>query len=142
MSRRPRRLFDIFDEMQREFEQSFEGLLSGHSMWDSATGRLEPLTQVTETLDKMIVTMDLPLVRKEDIHLTVEEDHLKLEAPLKRCVKYERWGIQRDCEFRSFYKIVTLPAKVNPEEAKAKFKNGVLSIELPKTIKGHKIKVE
>ena len=135
-------MFRLFDDMEREIEETFENLLSGRSMWDSTTGRLEPLTQVTETLDKIIVTMDLPLVRKEDIRLTIEEDNLKLEAPLARCVKYEHWGIQSHCEFSSFYKIVALPARINPEEAKAKFRNGVLSIELPKTVKGRKITVE
>jgi len=135
-------LFRFFDEVEKEIEETFEGLLSGHSMWDSSTGRLEPLTQVTETLDKIIVTMDLPMVLKQDIHLTIEEDHIKVEAPLQRCVKYERWRIQGQCEFKSFYKILRLPARVNPEEAKAKFKNGVLSIEIPKSVKGHKITVE
>ncbi|MEM3502078.1 MAG: Hsp20 family protein [Candidatus Bathyarchaeia archaeon] len=38
--------------------------------------------------------------------------------------------------------MVELPAKVNPEEAKARFKNGVLSVELPKIVRGHKIPVE
>jgi HSP20 family protein len=135
-------LFKFFDEVEKEIEETFEGLLSGHSMWDSSTGRLEPLTQVTETLDKIIVTMDLPMVRKEDIHLTIEEDHVKVEASLQRCVKYEHWRIQGQCEFKSFYKILRLPARVNPEEAKAKFKSGVLSIEIPKSVKGHKITVE
>jgi len=142
MSWRNRRLFRFFDEVQREIEETFEELMSGHSMWDSSTGRLEPLTQVTETLDKMVVTIDLPLVRKEDIRLTIEENQIKLEAPLERCVRYEHWGIQGDCEFKSFYKILDLPARVNPEEATAKFRNGVLSIELPKTVKGRKITVE
>jgi HSP20 family protein len=86
--------------------------------------------------------MDLPLVRKEDIHLTIEEKNLNLEAPLTRCVRYERWGTHSDCEFSSFYKIVNLPTRVNPDEAKAKFLNGVLSVELPKTVKGKKINVE
>ncbi len=135
-------MFRFFDDMEREIEETFENLISGRSMWDSSTGRLEPLTQVTETLDKIIVTMDLPLARKEDIRLTIEEDNLKLEAPLERCVRYEHWGIQSHCEFSSFYKIVALPARTNPEEAKAKFRNGVLSIELPKTVKGRKITVE
>ncbi len=135
-------MFRFFDEVEKEIEETFEGLLSGHSMWDSSTGRLEPLTQVTETLDKIIVTMDLPMVHKQDIHLTIEEDHVKVEASLQRCVKYERWRIQSQFEFRSFYKILRLPARVNPEEAKAKFKSGVLSIEIPKSVKGHKITVE
>ena len=135
-------MFRFFDEVQREIEETFEELMSGHSMWDSSTGRLEPLTQVTETLDKIVVTIDVPLVRKEDIHLTIEEDQIKLEASLERCVRYERWGSQGDCNFKSFYKILDLPARVNPEEATAKFRNGIISIELSKTVKGRKITVE
>ncbi|MBS7626273.1 MAG: Hsp20/alpha crystallin family protein [Candidatus Bathyarchaeia archaeon] len=143
MVRKGRWLFDYFDEIEREIEEAFEELFYGRPMWDSSTGRLEPLTEVTETLDKIVVTMDLPLVRKENIHLTIEEDYLKLEAPLERTIRFERWGIiPRHCEFKSFYKIVELPAKVNPEEAKARFKNGVLSVELPKIVRGHKIPVE
>lgn len=142
MPRRTGRLFRFFDDMEREIDMAFEDLLSGHSMWDSATGRLEPLTQIRETLNKIVVTMDLPMVHKEYIHLTIEEDHLELQAPLDHCVRYEHWGIQGHSEFKSFYKIVELPSRVNPEEAKARFRNGVLMVELPKTIKGRKIPVE
>jgi len=135
-------LFKSFDDIEREIDETFEELISSRPMWDSSTGRLEPLIQVTESLDKIVVTMDLPLVRKEDIHLTIEEKYLNLEAPLARCVKYERWGTHSDCEFSSFYTVVNLPTRVNPDEAKAKFLNGVLSVELPKTVKGKKINVE
>ena len=135
-------MFKSFDDIEREIDEAFEELMFSRSMWDGSTGRLEPLTQVTESLDKIVVTMDLPLVRKEDIHLTTEEKYLKLEAPLARCVKYARWGTHSHCEFSSFYKIVNLPTRVNPDEAKAKFLNGVLSVELPKTVKGKKINVE
>jgi HSP20 family protein len=136
------KLFKSFDDLEREIDETFEELMSSRPMWDSSTGRLEPLTQVIESLDKIVVTMDLPLVRKEDIHLTIEEKYLNLEAPLARCVKYERWGAHSDCEFSSFYKTVNLPTRVNPDEAKAKFLNGVLSVELHKTVKGKKINVE
>ena len=135
-------MYKSFDDIEREIDEAFEELMSTRPMWDSSTGRLEPLTQVMESLDKIVVTMDLPLVRKEDIHLTIEEKSLNIEAPLSRCVKYERWGTHSDCEFSSFYKVVNLPARVNPDEAKAKFLNGVLSVEMPKTVKGKKINVE
>ncbi len=135
-------MFKSSDDIEREIDEVFEELMSSRPMWDSSTGRLEPLTQITESLDKIVVTMDLPLVRKEDIHLTIEEKCLNLEAQLARCVKYERWGTHSDCEFSSSSKIVNLPARVNPDEAKAKFLDGVLSVELPKTIKGKKINVE
>lgn len=135
-------MFKSFDDIEREVDEVFEELISSRPMWDSSTGRLEPLIQVKESLDKIVVTMDLPLVQKEDIHLTIEEKSLNLEAPLARCVKYERWGTHCDCEFSSFYTVVNLPARVNPDEAKAKFLNGILSVELPKTVKGKKINVE
>jgi HSP20 family protein len=136
------KLFKSFDDIEREIDESFEELMSSRPMWDSSTGRLEPLTQVKESLDKIVVTMDLPLVRKEDIHLTIEEKNLNLKAPLVRCVRYERWGTHSECEFTSFCTIINLPTRVNPDEAKAKFLNGVLSVELPKTVKGKKINVE
>lgn len=94
MPRRTGRLFRFFDDMEREIDMAFEDLLSCHPMWDSATGRLEPLTQVREALNKIVVTMDLPMVHKEDIHLTIEEDHLELQAPLDHCVRYEHWGFR------------------------------------------------
>lgn len=111
---------DIFDELSR-------------GMWSLARGSLEPLTNISETEDKVIVEMDLPLVRKKDIRLRLVEDGLEVEASLIRCVSFERWGtVQRSCEFRSFYKVVPLSSPVVVEGTKATFKRGILRVELKK----------
>lgn len=145
LSRR-RRIFDFigsyFENMEREISQAVDDFFESHPMWDISKESLEPLAEISETNDKIIVSMDLPFVKKENIDLNVSEDSLELEAQLERCVQFEHWGtIQRECEFKRFHKIVALPKKVIPEEAKAKFKNGVLSIEIPKrrAMKGIKI---
>ena len=102
-------------------------------MWSLARGSLEPLTSITETEDVVVVEFDLPLVRKEDVQLRLIEDGLEVEASLIRCVSFERWGtVQRSCEFRTFYKVVSLPSPVVAEGAKAKFKRGILKVELRK----------
>lgn len=92
-----------------------------------------PLTTVTETEDKVIVEVDLPLVKKRNIRLRLVEEGLEVEASLTRCVRFEHWGtVQRNCEFKSFYTIVPLPASVVVEGTKAIFKRGILRVELKK----------
>jgi HSP20 family protein len=111
---------DLFDELARE-------------MWNLKRGSLAPLTSVSETKDKVLVEIDLPLVEKNDIRLKLVEEGLEVEASLMRCVRFERWGtVQRSCEFRSFYTIVPLPSLVVVEGARATFKRGILKVELKK----------
>ena len=111
---------NIFNEFARE-------------MWDLQRHSLEPLASTSETDDEVIVEVDLPLVKKDDIVLRLIEEGLEIEASLTRCVRFERWGtVQRSCEFRSFYKIVPLPSPVVPDGTTATFKKGILRINLKK----------
>jgi len=138
-----RRVFEQMEAIEREIDQAIEQLFYERSMWDTKTGRIKPLAYVTEAEDKIIVSADLPFVRKKDIKLNVGEDTLEIEATMERCVKFERWGtVQRSCEFKTFHRVIKLPSKVFPEKAKAKFKSGILTIDLPKKTKGYKIKIE
>ncbi|MBS7644404.1 Hsp20/alpha crystallin family protein [Candidatus Bathyarchaeota archaeon] len=138
-----RKMFEQIEALEREIGEAFEEFFYERPMWDIKTGRIKPLTYVTEAEDKIVVTADLPFVRKENIKLNVSEDTLEIEAAMERCVRFERWGtVQRSCEFKSFHRIIKLPSEVVPEEAKAKFKCGILTIDLPKKVKGYKIEIE
>jgi len=67
---------------------------------------------------------------------------LEVDATMQRCVKFHRWGtIQRQCEFKSFYKAIKLPSGVNTDKMKAKFEKGILTIEVPKKTKQYKIEI-
>jgi HSP20 family protein len=122
------------------FEEIEESL---GAMWDALEGSLEPLAHIEEEEKVIRVTVDLPLVRKQDIKIRVLDDTLDVEAKLNRCVTFDRWGtVQRRCEFRFFHKSIHLPALVTATGAKATFKKGILVVELPKTIAEHEIKVD
>ena len=111
---------DFIDEFKRE-------------MWNLNRQSLVPLTTVSENEDAVIVEMDLPLVDKKDINLRLVEEGLEIEASLRRCLRFERWGtVQRSCEFSSFYKIIPLPSPVVDEGSKATFNKGILRVELKK----------
>ena len=109
---------DVFDKFNRD-------------MWNLKRGSLEPLTSFSETEDKIIIEIDLPLVSKKDIHLRLVEEGLEVEASLSRFVRLEHWGtVQRSCEFKYFYKIVQLTSPAVSEGAKTTFKKGIFKVEL------------
>lgn len=139
------RLEEIFEEMQRRADRIFEvfepSLLS-KPLWDAERCCLEPLVDVRESADAIVVTVDLPFVdTKEDIDITLLQDSLEIRAKTRRAIRFERWGtVQREIDFNEFRKTLRLPAEVKPEEANATFKRGVLKVLLPK--KTRKMRIE
>lgn len=110
--------------------------------WDIDRRCLDPLVQIREMEDEVIVTADLPCVDKEDIDVSVEENSLKIRAKTKQDLQFERWGgIHRRVRFNSFRKNIKLPSQVDPDEAEAEFKKGVLKVRLKKK-EGKQIEIE
>ena len=134
MAFRRRRLMDWVDEFFGEWTPSW-----------SAEGRcLEPLVDIEDREDEMVISIDLPCVEsKEDVNVMVSEDSIEVRAEMRRALRWERWGLaQKHIEFTSFRKVIQLPTKVKPEESRAVFKNGVLRIKLPKARRKFTISVE
>jgi len=75
-----------------------------------------PLTDVQDTGEKVLVTIDIPGVEKDDIDLNVMDDILVVSVEGKRRYK----------------KRIKLPSKVDPQAAEANYNNGVLEVELDK----------
>ena len=131
-------MFDWFDEF---FEQAFDELM--RPSWDAVGKCLVPLINIEDKEEEIVVTVDLPCVQsKEDIDLNATEDNLEIIAQIKEAIRWQRWGTsQRSLEFKKFRRSIRLPEKVDPESARAVFKNGILRISLPKVRKRHTIKI-
>ena len=90
---------------------------------------VEPLVDVFDEGDVVKVCAELPGVNKEDIRVRVTDD--------------DKLIVSVDSPHRKYYKEIELPAKVNPERARATYKNGVLEVVLEKAEKkGKSITVE
>ncbi len=131
-------MFDWFDEF---FEQAFDELM--RPSWDAVGKCLVPLINIEDKEDEIVVTVDLPCVQsKEDIDLNATEDNLEIIAQIREAIRWQRWGTsQRGLEFKKFRRSIRLPEKVDPEGARAIFKNGILRISLPKVRKRHTIRI-
>ncbi len=94
---------------------------------------MDPLVDIREAENEVLVTADLPCVDRDDIEVRVKEDELILEAKMRREMRFESWGgAHRKISFNSFRKEISLPAKVDIDKTEAKFKNGILEVRLPK----------
>ncbi|MEM3506486.1 MAG: Hsp20/alpha crystallin family protein [Candidatus Bathyarchaeia archaeon] len=105
----------------------------------------EPLIDVYEVNNEVVIVADLPGIEKEKINVNATEDSVEINAEIKRLENIERISyIKQERKYERFYRKISLPVKVKPEYAKSKYENGVLEIRLPKleVKKGVKIRVE
>ena len=143
MWRRKKTILDEFEEIERRVDKFFDQVFSVEPMWNLQAHSLRPLYQVRETKESIRVVVDLPYVEKEGINVRVDEQSIDLSAELRQPIRYERWGTaQRECEFRKLSVTIPLPAEIISDEAVAKFKEGVLTVELPRKMKKRIIRVE
>lgn len=101
-----------------------------------------PATDVVETDDAIVITVEIPGVSKEDIDIAVTGDELSIRA--KRSEEPEGADVSvHKCErsYDVFKRLIRLPTEVKAEESKATICNGVLKITLPKVTVISKTKI-
>ena len=119
------------DRMNRLFNESV-GRLTGKT--DEVFGGFwVPAADIYEDDHEFVVKADLPGLEIKDIDLQIQENivTLKGERLLEKEVEQDRYHrIERS--YGSFQRSFTLPNIVDQEKVKARFKNGVLEIRIPK----------
>lgn len=95
-----------------------------------------PPVDIQETGDAFRLTAELPGLTKEDIHITLENNILRLsgERKFERDAKdVKKEGYHRiERTYGSFARAFTLPSQVNHDKVEAAFENGLLTITVPK----------
>lgn len=125
---RPRR--EIF-AMQDEINRMFSNFFGGPSDDDGIA--LVPPTDIVEDNDEFVVSVELPGMKKNDIKLTVKDDTLTISGSKNRESESKDDRFHRvERSFGSFCRTLSLPSRVNSTNISAEFKDGVLSVKLPK----------
>ena len=99
-----------------------------------------PGKDIIETDDTIIVRVDLAGIKKENIELNLTDTKLKVKAEFEDEHLGELKGNNRRPTL--IRRSVRFPKKVLPEEAEAKFENGLLSVEVPKLEKKESFRVD
>ncbi len=132
--------FDEIRKLQNEFNRFFEDFwrrrdfaISPNISQFSFSGFREPLTDVRETDGEFIVTMELPGIDKNDIELNVTDSDLEIRVERKEMLEEKRSNfIRSERSYKGFYRSLRFPSKVIPDEATARYKDGILEIRIPK----------
>jgi HSP20 family protein len=91
-----------------------------------------PLCDIYETEKELVLKMELPDVKKEDVHVTLENNLLTIRGERKLEEKIERENFYRhERNYGGFLRTFTLPTFVDGEKIFAEFKHGLLTITLP-----------
>lgn len=104
-----------------------------------------PAVDILETENELILKADLPEVKQDQIDIRVEDGTLTLRGERKfEAVKDEKGYHRIERSYGTFSRSFSLPDSIDPEHVKATFKDGVLTVTLPKKeiSKPRQIKVE
>jgi len=94
-----------------------------------------PALDVQEADDHVRVTAELPGLMKEDVELSIEGNNTLVLSGEKKSEEEKKEGgyYRSERYYGSFSRRILLPADVDFDKAEASFKNGVLTVMLPKT---------
>ncbi|MEO5924384.1 MAG: Hsp20/alpha crystallin family protein [Bryobacteraceae bacterium] len=104
-----------------------------------------PAVDIRETENELIVKADIPDMKFEDIDVRLENGTLTLRGERKFDEQKKEGGWHRvERSYGSFERVFSLPDTVNPEGVQADYKNGALTVTLPKKeiAKPRQIKVQ
>lgn len=116
---------ELFEDLWRGFGA---GLAGGETL-----PAFSPRIDVRETDEAIVLSAELPGLEEKDFEVCIDDDVLTLKGE-KRSEHQEAREGHRYVETRSgaFQRRLRLPAEVDPDAVKASFRNGVLTVTVPK----------
>ena len=120
------------NEFNRLFEDFFEN--SGLTPWSERFDGFNPRVNVAEREKEIEVTAELPGIAEEDVDISLTRDVLTIKGEKKQESERKEDNYTRvERSYGSFSRTISLPADVvDADNVEATFKNGVLTIVLPK----------
>ena len=135
--------FDEFDNLFDDFlSRRWPRLLD----WNLPTG-LEsklPKVDIIDHDNEVEVHAALPGVKKEDLDVSITNQTITIRSSTKEEKKEEEKGkyFRREITRGEFQRTVSLPDNVDDANAKASFKDGILTVTIPKTEKSKRKTIE
>jgi len=103
-----------------------------------------PKVDILDHDNNIEVQAALPGVKKEDLDVSVTNQAITIRTSTKQEKKEEEKGkyFRREISRGEFQRTLSLPDNVNGEQAKASFKDGILTVTIPKSEKNKRKTIE
>lgn len=121
--------------MQREINRLFDNFFRGGVQDDGSLGLSYwmPAVDIAEHDNEFVVKVELPGVSKDDVKVTLESNILTIRGEKKQDRETKNENYHRlERTYGSFQRSFTLPSSVRSDKIEAVYKDGILTITLPK----------
>ena len=141
---------NMFDSLQREINSLFEDFTRSLGTYGTQGFNLVPNIDVTENEKEVEITVEMPGLERKDVEISVEDNLLTIRGE-KKIEREQRDDKAKDDNrnvhlaersYGVFYRVLQLPAGVDPSSIKATMANGVLRLTIPKPGKSQAQKIE
>ena len=126
-----------FDEelerMKKKFKWDFRELDDLDKL-EKKSKNLVPLMNISDRGKEIVVKMQLPdVISRRDVKLKISSDGLEVRAKRRNSIEVrKKKSYQKNEASQSYYRLLTLPVKVNHKKAVIGFSKGILVVRLPK----------
>lgn len=123
---------DVFDRYARALALPM-GMRQGRGLFSAEGGEWSPQVDISETDNHFIVTAELPGIKREEVKICIDDGVLNLRGERKEEKEEKGRRFHRTERFYgAFSRSFTLPKNVDESHIEATFKDGVLTLQLPK----------
>lgn len=125
--------FQNLATLQDQVNRLFENPLAGRRAESSNLTAWAPAVDIYETENELVIKADLPDINEKDLDVRVENNMLTIRGERKFEQKVNEDNYLRiERTYGSFGRSFSLPTTVDTESIQAEYKNGALTVELPK----------
>lgn len=134
----------------RTNEPAFSPKIKGTNTWLDNEEVLEPVEEIGElsvdvyqTDNDIVIQSMIAGVRSEDLNISITREMVTIEGRRQKASEVEGDGyFMRELYWGAFARKILLPCEVEPSEAEAYEKNGLLTLRMPKIDKARTQKVK
>ena len=128
--------FDPFRNFQQRFNRLFGEMFEPTMTWPEENWSVTtwaPACDIYETDNEVVVKAELPEVKKENVHVNIENNLLTIRGERKFEEETKKENYHRvERRYGEFTRSFTLPNFVDPNKINAEFKDGVLRVTMAK----------
>ena len=128
----------VFHKLHNEMNKLFDDFGRGLSPWRS--GWREPFTECQAKVDlkdtgtEIVLTADVPGVELKDLDIAATPHYVSISGEKRAEMEASEPGYYRmERDYGFFRRVIPLPCEIDRDKINAVFKNGVLTVTMPKT---------
>jgi len=124
-------------------DRMFNDLFGASPVWTNSNTDFAPRVNITENDSRIKLEFELPGISRDDVKVTVKDGLLTVSGERKEEKKEENENFVRNEIYTGqFSRSFTLPETVDSEKISADYKNGLLTLALPKSEKAKPKQIE